>query len=155
MQKTVTGLTQRIIRTKHALFDDLQKELGELSEPDWVINQLIALTMLQESTMQDLLDLYLSSRKVSNNSAIFIYFSIFFRNQFLAFRISSNPWLKHLFRYSLLWMRLRLLLSLFISFLYKEIWIEHCKEYLLHIIVPVRFQLFIIIINESYIQLYS
>lgn len=64
MHKVVTGLTQRIIRTKHSLIEALREELGELKEPDYVTNQLLALIILQEGDMQDFLNLYLNARKV-------------------------------------------------------------------------------------------
>ncbi|RCN40522.1 Vps51/Vps67 [Ancylostoma caninum] len=63
MHSVVSGLTGRVIRTRRQLLTDLEDEIGELSEPDWVANQLTALALLQGTDYERLLDLYLEGRK--------------------------------------------------------------------------------------------
>ncbi|ETN81877.1 Vps51/Vps67 [Necator americanus] len=64
MHSVVSGLTGRIIRTRRQLLADLEEEIGELSETNWVANQLTALALLQGADHQKLLDIYLEGRKV-------------------------------------------------------------------------------------------
>ncbi|VDK45245.1 unnamed protein product [Cylicostephanus goldi] len=63
MHSVVTGLTGRLIRTRRQLLADLEEEIGELSETDWVANQLTALALLQGTDYEKLLDIYLEGRK--------------------------------------------------------------------------------------------
>ncbi|KAK6729343.1 hypothetical protein RB195_006412 [Necator americanus] len=63
MHSVVSGLTGRIIRTRRQLLADLEEEIGELSETNWVANQLTALALLQGADHQKLLDIYLEGRK--------------------------------------------------------------------------------------------
>lgn len=63
MHSVVTGLTGRVIRTRRQLLADLEDEIGELSEPGWVANQLTALALLRGTDYEKLLDVYLAGRK--------------------------------------------------------------------------------------------
>ncbi|VDO81691.1 unnamed protein product [Haemonchus placei] len=63
MHAVVSGLTGRVIRTRRQLLSDLEEEVGELSEPDWVANQLTALALLRGTDYEQLLDIYLTGRK--------------------------------------------------------------------------------------------
>ncbi|KAK6057912.1 hypothetical protein COOONC_04530 [Cooperia oncophora] len=63
MHSVVSGLTGRVIRTRRQLLSDLEGEVGELSEPDWVANQLTALALLRGTDYEQLLDIYLTGRK--------------------------------------------------------------------------------------------
>uniref|UniRef100_A0A1I7WVR2 SH3 domain-containing protein n=1 Tax=Heterorhabditis bacteriophora TaxID=37862 RepID=A0A1I7WVR2_HETBA len=64
MHCVVSGLTGRILRTRESLVSQLETELGELSQVDWVANQLTALALLQGTDADQLLDKYLNARKV-------------------------------------------------------------------------------------------
>ena len=58
-------MTGRVLRTRVAVRADLRRELGELSTPDWLANQLAAIAILDTSVdLDQLLDLYLEARKV-------------------------------------------------------------------------------------------
>ncbi|CAJ0592909.1 unnamed protein product [Cylicocyclus nassatus] len=63
MHSVVTGLTGRLIRTRRQLLADLEEEIGELSDTDWVANQLTALALLQGIDYEKLLDIYFKGRK--------------------------------------------------------------------------------------------
>ncbi|WKX88946.1 hypothetical protein Q1695_008525 [Nippostrongylus brasiliensis] len=63
MHSVVSGLTGRVIRTRQQLLADLENEVGELSEPDWVANHLTALALLRGTDYERLLDVYLTGRK--------------------------------------------------------------------------------------------
>ncbi|KAE9418732.1 hypothetical protein Angca_008873, partial [Angiostrongylus cantonensis] len=64
IHSVVSGLTGRLIRTRRKLLYDLEEEIGHLSEPNWVANQLTALALLQGADYEKLLDAYLKSREV-------------------------------------------------------------------------------------------
>ncbi|KAJ1346310.1 hypothetical protein KIN20_001068 [Parelaphostrongylus tenuis] len=63
IHSVVSGLTGRVIRTRRKLLEDLEEEIGQLSEPNWVANQLTALALLQGADYEKLLDTYLKSRE--------------------------------------------------------------------------------------------
>uniref|UniRef100_A0A158PA46 Conserved oligomeric Golgi complex subunit 1 n=1 Tax=Angiostrongylus cantonensis TaxID=6313 RepID=A0A158PA46_ANGCA len=63
IHSVVSGLTGRLIRTRRKLLYDLEEEIGHLSEPNWVANQLTALALLQGADYEKLLDAYLKSRE--------------------------------------------------------------------------------------------
>ncbi|VDM62413.1 unnamed protein product [Angiostrongylus costaricensis] len=63
IHSVVSGLTGRIIRTRRKLLYDLEEEIGQLSEPNWVANQLTSLALLEGADYEKLLDIYLKSRE--------------------------------------------------------------------------------------------
>lgn len=64
MQTTVSSLSSRLNRLRKSLTVDLELELGELSNTEWVSNQLIALAILKNCDLECLLNLYLNAREV-------------------------------------------------------------------------------------------
>ena len=65
-------MTGRVLRTRVAVRADLRRELGELSTPDWLANQLAAIAILDTSVdLDQLLDLYLEARKVGKSTHLY------------------------------------------------------------------------------------
>ncbi|CAI4230250.1 unnamed protein product [Auanema sp. JU1783] len=63
ISSVVSTITGRLVRTRRTLISSLEQELGELSNPDWVTNQLIALALIKDVDLEGLLNSYLTARK--------------------------------------------------------------------------------------------
>lgn len=76
-------MTGRVLRTRVAVRADLRRELGELSTPDWLTNQLAAIAILDTSVdLDQLLDLYLEARKVGKSTHLYSSKNHLFSNFF-------------------------------------------------------------------------